>query len=311
MNRRDSLLALLVMVIWGVNFLAIEWGLQDVPPLLFAALRFCAVLVPALFLVARPAVSWWTLAGVGLFMSAGQFGFVYAAISAGLPSGIAALVLQAQVVFTVVIAAGVLREIPTATQAAGIAVAAVGLAVVGVGRGGDVPVAAFLLCLAGAFSWGIGNVIARAAKVPGGLGMTVWSALFVPLPLFAVSLLVEGPTRMAEGFAAFGWQAGASTAFTAAVSSLLGYGIFNTLLARNPAHLVVPWVLVVPPVAMVAAWFAFGDRPTYAEMTGGVVMLLGVLVALRPRRVVRPPQVEEAGPAAGFSDPTPCTTAPG
>jgi O-acetylserine/cysteine efflux transporter len=256
-SPRDCRLAALVALIWGVNFLAIEWGLQDVPPLLFAAIRFCAVVVPAVFLVARPAVRWRTLAGIGLFMSAGQFGFVYAAMEAGLPPGIAALVLQAQVLFTIVIAAGVLRELPTPVQVLGVGIAAVGLAVVATGRGGDIPLTALLLCLAGALSWAVGNVVARAAKAPGGLGVTVWSALFVPLPLFAVSLLVEGPAGIADGFAAFGWKAAASTAFTAGVSSLLGYGIFNSLLARNPAHLVVPWVLLVPPVAMVAAWIAF------------------------------------------------------
>ena len=291
MSTRDRRLAALVALIWGVNFLAIEWGLQDVPPLLFAAIRFCAVVLPAVFLVARPAVRWRTLAGIGLFMSAGQFGFVYAAMEAGLPPGIAALVLQAQVVFTIVIAAGALRELPTPVQALGVAVAAVGLAVVGTGRGGDIPLLALLLCLAGALSWAVGNVIARAAKAPGGLGVTVWSALFVPLPLLAASLLVEGPSGIADGLAAFGWKALASTAFTAGVSSLLGYGIFNSLLARNPAHLVVPWVLLVPPVAMVSAWVAFGERPNAAEALGGLVMLLGVMLALRPparSRVVVP-----------------------
>lgn len=297
MNSRDRRLAALVAVIWGVNFLAIEWGLEDVPPLLFAAIRFVAVVVPAVFLVARPAVRWRTLAGIGLFMSAGQFGFVYAAMESGLPPGIAALVLQAQVVFTIVIAAGVLRELPTPVQALGVLVAAVGLAVVGTGRGGEIPLTALLLCLAGALSWGIGNVIARAAKAPGGLGVTVWSALFVPVPLFAVSFVVEGPSGMVDGLTAFGWKAAASTAFTAGVSSLLGYGIFNSLLARNPAHLVVPWVLLVPPVAMLAAWFAFGERPNAAEALGGAVMLVGVLLALRPPARAR------------VSAPTPCTTA--
>lgn len=291
MSLRDRRLAALVALIWGVNFLAIEWGLEDVPPLLFAAIRFCAVVVPAVFLVARPAVSWTTLAGIGLFMSAGQFGFVYAAMEAGLPPGIAALVLQAQVLFTIVIAAGVLRELPTPVQVVGVAVAAVGLAVVGAGRGGEIPLLALLLCLAGALSWAVGNVIARAAKAPGGLGVTVWSALFVPAPLLAVSFVVEGPAAIADGLASFGWQAAASTAFTAGVSSLLGYGIFNSLLARNPAHLVVPWVLLVPPVAMLAAWIAFGDQPNLAEALGGGVMLLGVLIALRPPRSPRRPPV--------------------
>lgn len=284
MNRRDTMLVLLVAVIWGVNFLAIDVGIRDVPPLLFVAIRFLAVVFPAILVVARPATSWRILAGIGLFMSAGQFGFVYAAIAAGLPSGIAALVLQAQVVFTILIAAAVLREVPTRVQAAGVAVAVAGLLVVGLGRGGTTPALAVVLCLLGAVTWGIGNVIARAAKVPGGLGVTVWSALFVPPVLLAASFLVEGPGEMAEGLRAFGWEAGLATLFTAGISSLLGYGIFTSLLARNPAHLVVPWVLVVPPVAMVATWIAWGDVPTGWEVAGGAMLLGGVLVANRPRR---------------------------
>lgn len=284
MNRRDSLLALVVMVIWGVNFLAIDIGVRDVPPLLFVAIRFVAVVFPAILFVARPAASWRILAGIGLFMSAGQFGFVYAAIAAGLPSGIAALVLQAQVVFTIAFAALALREVPNRVQAAGVAVAVGGLFVVGVGRGGSTPALAVGLCLMGAVTWGIGNVIARAAKVPGGLGVTVWSALFVPPVLLAASYVVEGPDAIVSGLGDFGWGPALATAFTAGVSSLLGYGIFNTLLARNPAHQVVPFVLVVPPIAMLATWLAWGDVPTVWEVAGGALLLGGVLVALRPRR---------------------------
>jgi hypothetical protein len=128
-------------------------------------------------------------------MSAGQFGFVYAAMEAGLPPGIAALVLQAQVRLHDRDRGGRARELPTAVQAVGIGSRAVGLAIVGAGSGGRVPVTALLLCLAGALSWAIGNVVARAAKAPGGLGVTVWSALFVPLPLLAVSLAGRGAGR--------------------------------------------------------------------------------------------------------------------
>ncbi len=284
MTRRDTLLALFVMVIWGVNFLAIEIGIRDVPPLLFVAIRFVAVVFPAILFVRRPAASWRTLAGIGLFMSAGQFGFLYAAMTAGLPGGIAALVLQAQVVFTIVFAALALREVPTRVQAAGVAVAVLGLVAVGLGRGGSTPALAVVLCLMGAVTWGIGNVIARAARVPGGLGVTVWSALFVPPVILAASFLVEGPHTIAEGIRDFGWAAAGATAFTAGVSSLLGYGIFNSLLARNPAHQVVPFVLVVPPIAMVATWLAWGDVPTRWEVVGGVLLLGGVLVANRPTR---------------------------
>src|SRR5206468_12783969 len=130
---------------------------HGVPPLLFVALRFTAVVVPAVLFVPRPQAPLRTVAAVGLFMSLGQFGLLYTSMHLGMPPGLAALVLQAQVLFTVVIAAVWLRERPTSRQLAGIVIGSAGLVVVGIGRGGHVGLGALMLCVAGALSWGIGN----------------------------------------------------------------------------------------------------------------------------------------------------------
>ncbi len=284
MNRHDSLLAAFVATIWGFNFVVIDWGMEGVDPLLFVALRFMAVLLPALLLIPKPALPWRTILAVGAFMSLGQFGFLYVAMDTGMPPGLAALVLQAQVIFTVVIAAGVLRERPTARQTVGGGIGSARLLVVGLGRGGEVPLLALALCLLGALSWGVGNVVSRASGATGGLALTVWSALIVPFPLVGLSLLLDGPSALVNSLGAFGWEAGVSTIYTAGLSSLVGYGIFNTLLSRNPSAAVVPWVLLAPVVAMVSAWLLLAQRPNPAEAAGGLVMILGVLVALRTRR---------------------------
>lgn len=297
MNLRDSMLAALVATIWGFNFVVIDWGMHGVPPLLFAAVRFTLVVVPAVFLVRRPTAPWRTVAAVGLFMSLGQFGFLYVAMAAGMPPGLAALVLQAQVVFTVVIAAGALRERPTRAQVSGALLGSLGLGVVAVGRGGHVTLAALVLCLLGALSWGIGNVVSRASGVAGGLSLTVWSALVVPVPLLCLSLLLDGPTAVAGALASFSWQAAASSVYTAGLASLVGYGIFNTLLGRNPSSSVVPWVLLAPVVAMASAWLLLDQRPNPAELAGGLVLVAGVLVATRPSgrpAVVPVPEPAEA-----------------
>ncbi len=283
-NRRDSLLAALVATIWGFNFVVIDWGMEGIPPLLFVAIRFTLVVFPAIFFVRRPDAPWRVVAAVGVFMSLGQFGFLYVSMDAGMPPGLAALVLQAQVIFTVLIAAGVLREIPTLAQVAGIVIGSVGLAVVAVGRGGHVTSAALALCLLGALSWGIGNVISRASGIRGGLSLTVWSAVVVPIPLLALSLLVDGPAEVGDALASFSWQAGVSTLYTAGLASLVGYGVFNTLLGRNPSSSVVPWVLLAPVVAMTSAWLLLDQRPNGAEVLGGLLLILGVLVTMRPTR---------------------------
>jgi len=281
-NRRDSLLAALVASIWGFNFVVIDWGMADVPPLLFVAIRFAVVVVPAIFLVARPEAPWRGIAAVGVFMSLGQFGFLYVSMDAGMPPGLAALVLQAQVMFTILIAAGVLRELPTATQVVGVLVGAVGLAVVAVGRGGHVTVVALSLCLLAALSWGIGNVVSRASGVKGGLSLTVWSAVVVPVPLLALSLAVDGPAAVGDALASFSWEAAVSTLYTAGLASLVGYSVFNTLLSRNPSSSVVPWVLLAPVVAMASAWALLDQQPNTAELTGGLLLIVGVLIAMRP-----------------------------
>ncbi len=207
MTLRDSLLAALVAVVWGLNFVVIDWGMQEVPPLLFVAVRFVAVVFPAVLLVPRPRVPLRTLLAVGGFMSLGQFGLLYASIAAGMPPGLASLVLQAQVVLTIVIAAGALREWPTSAQVAGVALGAVGLVVVGTGRGGDVPLLALLLCVAAALSWAVGNVVVRSAGVVAGLSLTVWSALVVPLPALALAVLVHGGDAVVAGLVRWSWQA--------------------------------------------------------------------------------------------------------
>lgn len=294
MNLRDSLLAALVASLWGFNFVVIDWGMTDVPPLLFVALRFVAVVLPAVLLVPRPDAPWRTIAAVGAFMSLGQFGFLYVAMAAGMPPGLAALVLQAQVVFTILLAAVVLREPPTLPQALGVGLGVLGLVVVGLGRGGHVPLLALVLCLLGALSWGIGNVVSRSSGVTGGLSLTVWSALVVPVPLFVMSLLLDGPGEVYAALAGFSWQAAVSTLYTAGLASLVGYGIFNGLLSRWPSSAVVPWVLLAPVVAMASAWWLLDQRPNAAESAGGVLLLIGVLIALRPRRAAAPVPEEEA-----------------
>lgn len=307
MSPRHRLLALLVAVIWGVNFLAIDLGLQDTPPLVLVALRFAAVAIPLVFIVRRPDVPWRTILGIGAFMSLGQFAFVFTAMHLGLPAGLAPVVLQAQMIFTIAIAAVVRRERPTRIQVVGAVIGVAGLAVVAAGRLDAAPGLAALLplalCLAGALSWGIGNVVARSAPPSSGLGIVVWSALVVPIPALIASLLVDGPDVVGEAFATLGWPTLASVAFTAVAASLIGYSIWNALLGRYPAADVVPFALLVPPVGIAAAWVVLGEAPNPLELAGSAVLVVGValptLVGLvRRRRAERAAPAEPALPSA-------------
>lgn len=310
MSRRDQLLAALVALIWGFNFVVIDWGMAGVPPLVFAAVRFTLVGLPAVFFLPRPRVPFRYVAAVGVLTWAGQYCLLYASIGAGMPPGLASLVLQAQVGLTIVFAVIALRETPSRRQVLGVVLGAIGLLVVALGKGGHVTVGPLLLCLAAAVSWAIGNVVSRAAKVPGGLGLAAWAALVAALPAYLVAGLVDGGSVYRQAIDAFGWQAAVSTIYTVAISSLVGFGIYNTLLSRNQASAVVPWVLLVPPVGILSAWLCLAEKPSVAEVLGGAVLVCGVLIASRAKvgSRARTERSQVAAAALGEGDAAPVRT---
>jgi O-acetylserine/cysteine efflux transporter len=284
MTTRHSLLAALVAILWGLNFVAIDLGLhangRDVPPLLFVALRFLLVVFPWIFFIRRPDVSWGAILGVGLFMSAGQFGLLYLSMALGMPAGLASLVLQAQVLLTVLLSAVLLREQPSRRQMAGVALGVAGLAIVAVGRSSVAPLLPFIIVLGAALSWAVGNVIARKAKAASGLGLVVWSGAVVPLPLIVLSLVIDGPGAIAATMLDLQPGTVLSAIYTAVFASLVGYGIWNWLLAKYPPSAVVPFTLLVPVVGMSAAWVALQEMPSATELAGGVLLLGGVATAV-------------------------------
>jgi O-acetylserine/cysteine efflux transporter len=295
MSPRHTLLALLVVVIWGLNFLAIDFGLDDVPPLLFLAMRFTLVIIPAIFFFKPPAIGWRNILLIGGFLSLGQFALLYIALALGMPPGLASLLHQSQVVLTVIVSVIVLRERPSRRQLIGIIVGMSGLAIVVIGHGQAAPWLPAVILLLGSLSWAIGNVLSRKAKAASSVSLVIWSGLVVPIPAFLLSLMIDSPPVVFDALANLSWTAILSTAYTAVGASLIGYGIWNHLLARYPTSAVVPFTLLVPVVGILAAWVVVNEQPTLTELIGGAVMLVGLAIAVIVwrRRDAREPGISD------------------
>jgi O-acetylserine/cysteine efflux transporter len=277
---KHSALALLVALIWGLNFVVIDEGLDGVPPLLFVALRFVLVAIPAVFFIKPPRIGWRNIVTIGFFLSFGQFALLYLALHLGMPAGLASLLLQTQVILTVVIAAGFLGERPSIRQVIGVIVGMIGLGVVIVGHSIIAPWVPLIITLGAALSWAIGNVLSRRAKVSSGLSLVVWSALVVPLPSAALAIMLDGPDAVGYALTHLSVVAILSTVYTAVAASLIGYGIWNSLMARYPTSAVVPFTLLVPVIGIAAAWVVQGEVPAASEILGGAVMLAGLATAV-------------------------------
>jgi len=286
MTPRHTLLALLVVVIWGVNFVAIDLGLAHVPPLVFLAMRFVLVAVPAVFFIRPPAIGWRNILLIGAFLSLGQFTLLYLALSLGMPPGLASLLLQTQIVFSVIVSSLLLREHPTRRQVVGIVIGMVGVAVVVVGHTHAAPWLPLVITLLAALSWAIGNVLSRRARAASGLSLVVWSGLVVPIPSLGLALLVDGPQAVSYSLTHLSIAAILSTVYTAVAASLVAYTIWNSLLARYPTGAVVPFTLLVPVIGILAAWVVYRENPTASELIGGAIMLGGLAAAVVSRRRV-------------------------
>jgi drug/metabolite transporter (DMT)-like permease len=282
MPVRDRLLAALVAVLWGANFLAIHVGLQHFPPLFLAALRFAVIALPTVLLVPRPDVRLRWLLGYGLGFGTVQFLFLFVAMDVGMPTGLASLVLQASAPFTVLLGAVLLRERVSPRQAVGIALAVLGLAAIAVARAQTAALLPVALTLLGALGWAFGNLASRLAAPPNPLHLTLWMAVVPPLPLLAASWAVEGPAAGWDALRAAVTPAGLpgllAVAYIAGLATVLGSGIWTALMRRHPAAVVAPWSLLVPVVGMGLAAAALGERPSGVELAAAVVIVGGVLL---------------------------------
>jgi drug/metabolite transporter (DMT)-like permease len=285
---RDRLLAGVVAVLWGGNFLAIHVGLEHFPPLFLAALRFTVIAIPTLLLVPRPQVPLRWLLGYGIGFGTVQFIFLFIAMDIGMPTGLASLVLQASAPFTVLLGALLLRERISPRQGIGIGLAVLGMAAIAVSRAQVAAALPVLLTLLGALGWAFGNLAGRRAAPPNPLHLTLWMSVVPPLPLLAMSFVWEGP---AAGWAALqaavtpaGLPGVLALAYLAVLATVVGSGIWTALMRRYPAGVVAPYSLLVPVVGMGLAAAALGERPTPLELVAALVIIGGVLLGT-PRLV--------------------------
>lgn len=293
MTRKDGLLALLVVVVWGLNFVVIKVGLHNMPPLMLAGLRFLLVAFPALLFVARPKVPLSLLLGYGLTISFGQFAFLFCAIKFGMPAGLASLVLQAQAFFTIILGAFAFRERLHLRQIVGITLAVFGVLVLIEGslNGQHVALLGFMLTLAAALSWAFGNIfnkkIMQLETRPAIMSLVVWSALVPIVPFFIASLIFDGPALIVQSLVAIDITTILSLVYLAFVATIVGYGIWGTLLGRYETWRVAPLSLLVPVVGLASAALLLGETLSLLQLGGAALIMAGLYINVFGFRVWR------------------------
>lgn len=284
------LLALAVVFVWGTNFVVIRWGLDALPPFLLATLRFALSALPWILFVPRPAVPWRSLAAFGVLLGVGQFGLLFLAMRSSISPGMASLVIQMQVFFTIGLALLIWRESLRPYQVVGLLLAVGGLGVIASHLNAAVTATGVLIVLVAALCWACANLVAKSAGRVNMLHFMVWSSAFAVPPLFALSWWLEGSPAVMLGvlqdtrpavWATVVWQAVGNTLF--------GFGVWNWLLSRHSAAQVTPMALLVPVFGMSASALALGEALQPWKLWAAALVLTGLATIVVWPRLTQPP----------------------
>jgi O-acetylserine/cysteine efflux transporter len=276
MTPRDTISAIVSSVFFGLAFIAIKIGVGETTPLLLTALRFVFTAFPAVLLVKPPRASFALTTLYGLSIGVGQFGLLFLAIGLGMPVGLASLVIQLQVFITVFLAWAWLGEKPRPVQMTGAAIALLGIMAIGSERLNGASPGPFLLVIGAAFFWGLGNLIGKLAGRIDMFAFVVWAALAAPLPLFLLSLGIEG----GASFSALRHPSLAlvlCVAMLAYGSTVIAYGLWAGLLASYTAAEVAPFALLIPVVGMISGELVFGEPLSRIELLGAALVMAGLV----------------------------------
>jgi O-acetylserine/cysteine efflux transporter len=275
------LLALAIVAVWGTNFVVIKVSLESFPPFLFAALRYIFALLPVVFFIPKPKVSWINLCIYGLATGLGQFGVMYFAIDGRISPGLASLLIQTQVFFTIGFAMFFAKEGLRLYQAVSVAVAMTGLFIIALHTDSTTTFLGLALVVFAGFSWGVANTVSRRAGAINMLSYVVWASAFSIPPLLLVSLIFEGGashlwevTLVAPMGAWIGvlWQAWANTLF--------GFAAWGWLLSKHPAAVVAPAPLLVPIFGMGASAFFLGEALPGWKISAAGLVIAGLVINL-------------------------------
>lgn len=288
MPIKDYLILASVIIIWGINFLFMKLGLNEVSPSVLGMLRFLCVLFPAIFILKRPKVKWYYLIGYGLTISFGQFSLMFLALSWQFPTGLAALILQAQIFLTVLFAYLFLKESVKPNHIIGMIIAGLGLILIGIGQyTGNLSLIGILPVLGAAVSWAFGNIIVKKIGQVDALSLVVWGNVSAFIAFTLLSLFLYGGNGIISQLNNLTYQGIIGFLFLAYVASLIGYSGFGFLLARHSASKVSPFIMLVPVLALLFGFIFLKEQLGIWHWVGIMTVLLGLSVHLLGGKLIK------------------------
>src|SRR5260221_1785680 len=256
MKQRDVLLAVVVMLVWALNFPISKLGFVDFPPILFMALRFAIVAALLCPFFHPPRAKLKQIMLVSVTLGTFHFSLMFSGL-ARTDSATAALLVQSQVPFAALLAALFFKDRLTPRSMIGMAIALLGIAlIVGEPRFGTDPLPVAMI-LGAAFAWAVANIQFKQIGAIDGFALTGWMAFFACPQLLILSLILEDHHLAAITHA--GWHGWGAIAYGAIVITILSYGLWYPLMRKYAVNQVIPYTLLIPALTVAGSYLILGD----------------------------------------------------
>lgn len=284
MNPLHLFLILLTVAVWGMNFVAIKLGLQEISPMLLCCVRFFLTSMPTIFFVPFPKTALKNVAFYGLVTFALQFTILFMGMRAGVSVGLTSLLLQTQVFFTILLAVLFLGERVKPLQLLGALVSFLGIALIGVNVSGTMTFSGLALILCSAFCWGSGTVIAKSIGRINMVSLVVWGGFIAWPPLLLLSCLLEGPAAVFDTLRHLSWVSIGAVGYIAYFSTVFAFGMWNWLVSRYPLAMLTPFTFLIPLFGLASSVLILGETLDSWKIYAAILIITGLSINLLASR---------------------------
>lgn len=280
MQKKHLVLAVLVTLVWGVNFPLTKLGLRAIDPFVLTGIRFALAALPLVFFIKRPAVGFHYVAAYGLIFGLGMWGVINYGIQVGVSPGIASLIIQLSVFFSMGWGYVLFQEKIRRAQVLGAVLAVTGLGGIIATQHGDHALLGILLIVFSALAWSVGNVIIKQSGVKEIFSFMVWASLFPPIPLWLMVWWLHGSAAFANVGANLDLTAAGSILFQVYLATHFAYWGWNSLLKAYPVSTVAPLSLLIPVFGMTSSMLIIGERISTPNLLSIALIITGLAVGL-------------------------------
>lgn len=290
MKRKDFILTLLVVIIWGANFTVIKLGVSEVPSMLLIALRYIITAFPAIFFVKKPNISFKHFILYSLNVGVLQFAFLFYALKIGMPAGLSSIILQLQAFISPLMAFVILKEKIKMKQIFGVIIAGIGLLVIGMASNSNglsnIPPMALIFTILAPIFWSASNIVARLASekaIEKGekldmFSLVVWSGLVPPIPMLILSIIIDKPQVIINSLTHLSPISIFAIVYLAYGATLFGYGFWSILIAKYPMSKISPLSLMVPITGLLTSRIVLKEQLIPMQWVGVFIILTGLVI---------------------------------